>query len=119
MSEFARVLYELRIIGHGLQLQHKQHIKADNNVDEECEWGIENSLCDPQDKSGLNSIKCYKLNFHIQSQCFIVSILEVQGAVCPGRGGAGLGGSLPAAERTSHFSVSKGANLCVNKHAAC
>ena len=63
MSEFARVLYELRIIGHGLQLQHKQHIKADNNVDEECEWGIENSLCDPQDKSGLNSIKCLQVKY--------------------------------------------------------
>ena len=91
MSEFARVLYELRIIGHGLQLQHKQHIKADNNVDEECEWGIENSLCDPQDKSGLNSIKCYKVNVTIQSNSFIVSTLSAAGcnAVCPGRGGAG------------------------------
>ena len=90
MSEFARVLYELRIIGHGLQLQHKQHIKADNNVDEECEWGIENSLCDPQDKSGLNSIKCYKLNVHIQSQCFIVSTRSAGCSVSrAGRGGAG------------------------------
>ena len=94
MSEFARVLYELRIIGHGLQLQHKQHIKADNNVDEECEWGIENSLCDPQDKSGLNSIKCYKLNVSIQSHSFIVSryinCSRVQCSVSrAGRGAAG------------------------------